>query len=213
MLVGQPTDDRVDPDLDQPGGDEHGGDRERAVARVVEPERDEDVERAEEERGERVEPQAADEAPVAKSAPDRARRLQLPTRRLATRATPAASAAATSATTRERGPDSGQLRRRRRNRADDEAGDGEPEHRAERLPATLARDAHGDPRQRAGPRRGARETLREPRDAERDRTAGEREAEAREPRGRARPTKTPRFGPMRPTSSPPGIPPTSAPPP
>ena len=38
----------------------------------------------------------------------------------------------------------------------------------------------GDPRERAGPGHRARDALREPRDAERDRVAGEREDEARD---------------------------------
>ena len=77
---------------------------------------------------------------------------------------------------RERGPDSGQFGDAAEHRPDDEAGDGDAEHRAERLPAPLARDTHGHPCQRSCPRGGAREALGEPRDPERDRTAGEREA-------------------------------------
>ena len=56
--------DRVDAHLDEARGDEHGCDRESAVARIVEPERHEHVEGTEEERGQGVEPQPADKRSI-----------------------------------------------------------------------------------------------------------------------------------------------------
>ena len=170
---------RVDRDLHEPGDDEYRCDRDRAIPSVVEAERHEHVEDAEEQGRQRVEPEPSDERPVAERACDRAR-----VRRLG-----------------GRGPDGEERRDERErderdrderpldphdvgkaaeHRADDEAEDGEAEDRAECLPASLARHVDGDPRQRAGPGRRARDTLDEAGQPEGDRAAGQREGEARE---------------------------------
>ena len=62
--VGEAAEQRVEHDLDEAGGEEHGADRERRPARVVERERGEDGERPEEQGRQRVQPEAADEAAV-----------------------------------------------------------------------------------------------------------------------------------------------------
>ena len=100
--VGYAPDDGVDGDLHDAGGEEHRGNRQRPVAEAVEVEGDEDVERAEEERRQRVEPEAADERTIVERARDCAGPPLL-ARRRSTAAIAAARPAATNATAPKEG--------------------------------------------------------------------------------------------------------------
>src|SRR5207302_11270179 len=75
--VGEPADDSAEPGLDTRGEEEDGADPERSEAERVQSQRPEDAHDAEEDRGQRYEPHAADEAAVAEVGEEVGERLRL----------------------------------------------------------------------------------------------------------------------------------------
>ena len=170
----------------------------------------EDVERAEEERRQRVEPEAADERTIVERARDRAGPPHLAWRRVD--GCDCRGEAGRDDRDRAEGrADADEVGDAAEHRADDEPEHREPEHRAEGLTAPSTGDADRRPGERARPRRRAGQPLREACDAERDRATGEREGEARE--GKHDQAQEDAALRSDAADEPPGIPPTSAPPP
>ena len=120
VAVGEAAEQRIDGRLEQAGGEEDGADRDRAPACGVEPERDEQRQEAEEEGGERVEPQPADEAAVPEGAAVRGTGLGLASGCPA-RACPRRECERDEPDGAERGPDADLLGDRAEHRPDDRA--------------------------------------------------------------------------------------------
>ena len=207
--IDKATEERVDQRLERDRDEEDQRDREGRPASVGERERREHHQHPEEHRRQRVQPETAHEANVVKGTADAHERELLASIRLRPR--------------REHGEDERDQAKRDEGRphadivgdgsengAEHGAEDGRPEGGPEHGAALLLRSRGGDPGQRAGPGRRAREPLKEARGRERLRAVAERERDARDcEEDQAEDDRG--LGPEPRGGDPPGIPPRTAP--
>ena len=164
-------------DLEEPRPEEHGRDRERAPAGIVEREWGQDDEQPEEHRRQHVQPEPADEALITEGTaePGEGRRLA-----------PRPRGPRRESREREREDaddgegelDGNEVCEPAEDRAEDRAEDGSAERGSDDLAATLTRRRDGQPCERSGPGRGAGDALDEAGGAERQRGVREGEREA-----------------------------------